>query len=194
MSNTKNPGQTNNPKISVNKKGAKRVRGGHLWIYKSDLVRIEANGGDIVTVVDEGNNFIGRAFYSDRSEISLRIFTTQNVTIDKDFWKQKGIDENELNISDGSGLSPQNRITTHAQVEILKYAKSKAWFLSFYNSLPEYNGMKIKSGTIKDVKGYCGYHKAKDGKEYIFSFLVNNYNGPSSSLVNKMYKVLDVLK
>ena len=120
--------------------------------------------------------------------------TDSGVAIVKDFWKQKGIDEHELNISDGSGLSPQNRVTTHAQVEILKYAKGKSWFPSFYNSLPEYNGMKIKSGTIKDVKGYCGYHKAKDGSEYIFSFLVNNYNGPASGLVNKMYKVLDVLK
>ena len=54
--------------------------------------------------------------------------------------------------------------------------------------------MTMKSGTIKDVKGFCGYHKAKDGKEYIFSFLVNNYNGLPSGLVNKMYKVLDVLK
>lgn len=76
-------------KISVNKKGAKRVRNGHLWIYKSDLVRIEANGGDIVTVVDEGNNFIGKAFYSDKSEISLRIFTTRNETIDKEFWRRR---------------------------------------------------------------------------------------------------------
>jgi D-alanyl-D-alanine carboxypeptidase/D-alanyl-D-alanine-endopeptidase (penicillin-binding protein 4) len=120
--------------------------------------------------------------------------TDSGVAIVKDFWKQKGIDEDELNISDGSGLSPQNRVTTHAQVEILKYAKGKDWFPSFYNSLPEYNGMKIKSGTIKDVKGFCGYHKAKDGKEYIFSFLVNNYNGSASGLVNKMYKVLDSLK
>ncbi|MBX7172119.1 MAG: class I SAM-dependent rRNA methyltransferase [Pyrinomonadaceae bacterium] len=75
-------------KISVNKKGAKRVRGGHLWIYKSDLVRIEAEGGNIVTVVDEGNNFIGKAFYSDKSEISLRIFTTKNEEVDKDFWRK----------------------------------------------------------------------------------------------------------
>lgn len=75
-------------KISVNKKGAKRVRGGHLWIYKSDLVRIEANGGDIVTVVDEGNNFIAQAFYSDKSEISLRIFTTKKEEINKEFWRK----------------------------------------------------------------------------------------------------------
>lgn len=75
-------------KVSVNKKGAKRVRGGHLWIYKSDLVRIEANGGDIVTVVDEGNNFIGQAFYSDKSEISLRIFSTNREEIKKEFWRK----------------------------------------------------------------------------------------------------------
>lgn len=112
----------------------------------------------------------------------------------KRFWVAKGIDEDELNIYDGSGLSPLNRVTTHAQVEILRYARGKSWYSSFYDALPEFNNMKMKSGTITDVKGFCGYHKAKDGKEYIFSFLVNNYNGSSSALVNKMYKVLDVLK
>jgi serine-type D-Ala-D-Ala carboxypeptidase/endopeptidase (penicillin-binding protein 4) len=120
--------------------------------------------------------------------------TDSGVVIVKKFWKEKGIDEDELNILDGSGLSPLNRITTHAQVEILKYAKTRDWFPYFYNALPEYNGMKMKSGTIKDVKAYCGYQKASDGNEYIFSFLVNNYNGPSSGVVGKMYKVLDILK
>ena len=120
--------------------------------------------------------------------------TDDGVKIVTDFWKQKGIDEDELNISDGSGLSPQNRTTTHAQVEILKYAKGKDWYPYYLNGFPDYNGMKMKSGTIRDVKGFAGYHKAKDGKEYIFSFLVNNYNGRTSSVVSKMYKVLDELK
>jgi D-alanyl-D-alanine carboxypeptidase/D-alanyl-D-alanine-endopeptidase (penicillin-binding protein 4) len=120
--------------------------------------------------------------------------TDDGVDIVTNFWKQKGIDENELNISDGSGLSPQNRVTTHAQVEILKYAKKQSWFPYYYNAFPEYNNMKMKSGTIKNVKAFCGYHKAANGKEYIFSFLVNNYNGTSSGVVNKMYKVLDLLK
>ncbi|HZI53873.1 MAG TPA: D-alanyl-D-alanine carboxypeptidase/D-alanyl-D-alanine-endopeptidase, partial [Chitinophagaceae bacterium] len=96
--------------------------------------------------------------------------TDSGVAIVKEFWKGNGLDDDELNIFDGSGLSPQNRVTTHAQVEILKYARSKSWFPSFYKSLPDYNGMAMKSGTIKDVKGFCGYHKAKDGTEYIFSF------------------------
>lgn len=120
--------------------------------------------------------------------------TDSGVAIVKKFWKGKGLDEDELNIYDGSGLSPLNRVTTHAQVEILKYAKTKDWFPYFLKSLPDYNGMTMKSGTISDVKGFCGYHTAKDGKEYIFSFLVNNYSGKTSGVVGKMYKVLDELK
>lgn len=76
-------------KAFVNKKGAKRVRSGHLWIYKSDVQRVEAEGGDVVSVYDEGKNFVGKAFYSDSSEITLRIFTTGNETVDKEFWRKK---------------------------------------------------------------------------------------------------------
>jgi 23S rRNA (cytosine1962-C5)-methyltransferase len=76
-------------KAFVNKKGAKRVRNGHLWIYKSDVLKIEATGGDIVSVFDEAKNFVGKAFYSDSSEIALRIFTTKDETIDKEFWRKK---------------------------------------------------------------------------------------------------------
>jgi D-alanyl-D-alanine carboxypeptidase/D-alanyl-D-alanine-endopeptidase (penicillin-binding protein 4) len=120
--------------------------------------------------------------------------TDSGVIVVKNFWKQKGIDADAINIVDDSGLSPQNRVTSHAQTEILKYAKSKDWYPYFFNSLPQYNGMVMKSGTIRGVKGFCGYHRSKKGKEYIFSFLVNNYNGSPDALVKKMYKVLDILK
>ncbi|MBI5373611.1 MAG: D-alanyl-D-alanine carboxypeptidase/D-alanyl-D-alanine-endopeptidase [Sphingobacteriales bacterium] len=120
--------------------------------------------------------------------------TDSGLAIVKRFWEEKGLDGGELNLYDGSGLSPLNRVTTHAQVEILRYAKTKEWFPYFYAALPEYNGMKMKSGTISDVKGYCGYHQAKDGRDYIFSFLVNNYSGKSGLLMGKMYRVLDELK
>jgi len=120
--------------------------------------------------------------------------TKKGVEIIKNFWKEKGIAPTELNIVDGSGLSPLNRVTTHAQVRVLKYAMGQPWFKGYYDAFPQYNGMKMKSGTISDVKGFCGYQKSNDGNEYIFSLLVNNYNGSSSSLVQKMYEVLDELK
>lgn len=120
--------------------------------------------------------------------------TDKGITIVKNFWKEKGIPATELNMVDGSGLSPLNRITTHAQVMVLNYAATQPWFKGYFNAFPEYNGMKMKSGTINGVKGFCGYQKSKDGNDYIFSFLVNNYNGASSAVVQKMYKVLDELK
>ncbi len=120
--------------------------------------------------------------------------TDTGVVVVKDFWKSKGIDPDELNIVDGSGLSPLNRVTTHAQAEVLKFAKQQPWFSSFFDALPIYNNMHMKSGTIRNVKGFAGYHTAKNGKTYIFSFLVNNYNGSANGLVRKIYKVLDVLK
>ena len=120
--------------------------------------------------------------------------TEKGLEIIKKFWKSKGIDTMQLNVQDGSGLSPSNRVTTKAEVQVLQYAKRQSWFKGYFNSLPEYNGVKMKSGTIKDVKGFAGYHTSKAGIQYIFSFLVNNYNGSSKALVQKMYKVLDELK
>jgi serine-type D-Ala-D-Ala carboxypeptidase/endopeptidase (penicillin-binding protein 4) len=120
--------------------------------------------------------------------------TEKGVAILKNFWKEQGLAPTELNMVDGSGLSPLNRVTTHAQVEVLRFAKNQNWFAGYYDALPLYNDMKMKSGTINGAKGFCGYHRSKDGTEYIFSFLVNNYNGSASALVRKMYAVLDVLK
>jgi len=111
-----------------------------------------------------------------------------------DFWKDRGIDPEALHFYDGSGLSPQNRTTTKAQVTVLQYAKKQPWFKEYYDAFPVYNNTKMKSGTINRVKGYCGYQKSKEGKEYVFSFLVNNYNGSQLGLTRKMFKVLDNLK
>jgi len=140
-------------------------------------------------------NLYGEALLKTMAYKSTGTGTTDaGVDVVRTFWKQKGIPDAELNIVDGSGLSPLNRVTTHAQVSVLLYAREQPWFDGFYASLPVYNGMKLKSGTIHGAKGFCGYHKAKDGKEYIVSFLVNNYNGAAPALVKKMYTVLDVLK
>lgn len=77
--------------VYVTQKGAKRARFGHLWIYKSDVSRIDETvaGGDVVTVFDESKNFIGKAFYSDSSEITLRLVTTRNEEINRDFWRER---------------------------------------------------------------------------------------------------------
>ncbi|QMU28934.1 D-alanyl-D-alanine carboxypeptidase/D-alanyl-D-alanine endopeptidase [Adhaeribacter radiodurans] len=120
--------------------------------------------------------------------------TESGLEIIRNYWKQRNIPESELNMVDGSGLSPLNRITAHAQVSILQHALQQTWFKSFYASLPQLNNMKMKSGTIHGVKGFCGYHTSSNKHQYVFSFLVNNYNGSSPEVVQKMYNVLNCLK
>ena len=75
--------------VRVNKRGADRVRQGHLWIYKSDLVDAEAGGGSIVSVKDERGNFIGQALFSDASQIALRFLTQSNEAIDREWWRRR---------------------------------------------------------------------------------------------------------
>jgi D-alanyl-D-alanine carboxypeptidase/D-alanyl-D-alanine-endopeptidase (penicillin-binding protein 4) len=120
--------------------------------------------------------------------------TDKGIDILRDFWSANGIEKSALHIIDGSGLSPQNRVTTAAEVKVLQYARTRPWFQSFYHALPLYNGMKMKSGSIGGARAFAGYHQSKGGKEYIFSIIVNNYDGAAGNVVRKMYKVLDLLK
>lgn len=120
--------------------------------------------------------------------------TSRGIEIIRDFWNKKGIEKSALNIIDGSGLSPANRITTKALVQVLEYAKDKKWFISFYNALPEMNGIKMKDGYIGGVRSYTGYVKSRSGQEYTFAFIVNNFDGSAGAVREKMYKVLDLLK
>jgi len=63
------------------------VRRGHLWIYRSDLARADAEGGSVVVVRDERGNFIGQAIYSDASQIALRFLTQSDEEIDREWWR-----------------------------------------------------------------------------------------------------------
>jgi 23S rRNA (cytosine1962-C5)-methyltransferase len=75
--------------VQVNKRGADRIRHGHLWIYRSDIVAVDAEGGQIVSVKDERANFVGQSLYSDSSQIALRFLSLKKEVIDSDWWRQR---------------------------------------------------------------------------------------------------------
>ena len=120
--------------------------------------------------------------------------TDSGVNIIKNFWSKNRIERSALHIIDGSGLSPANRITTDALVTVMQYAKKQSWYPSFYNALPEQNGIKMKSGYIGGVRSYTGYIKSKSGAEYTFAFIINNYDGSPGAVREKMWKLLDIFK
>jgi len=61
--------------VAVTRRAADRVRAGHLWVYRSDVVGGGAGlaPGGLVTVVDGRGIPVGSAIYSSASEIALRM-------------------------------------------------------------------------------------------------------------------------
>lgn len=111
----------------------------------------------------------------------------------KEFWKSKGINAAMINFADGSGLSPQNYVAARAEVQSLLWSQKQPWFKEFFEGFPtQANGMKMKSGTMKDTKSFAGYHTAKNGKKYVFAIIINNYQGGNIS--NALFEVLNELK
>jgi 23S rRNA (cytosine1962-C5)-methyltransferase len=71
--------------VVISPRGVERLRSGHLWVYRSDVRSARAEPGAVVRLVDERGNFAGRAFYSDQSQISVRLLTREDVVIDRAF-------------------------------------------------------------------------------------------------------------
>ena len=64
----------------ITRRAAERLRAGSLWVYRSDVERVqpaELAGGALVTVVDGRGIPLGTALYSDASEIALRMVSRQ---------------------------------------------------------------------------------------------------------------------
>jgi 23S rRNA (cytosine1962-C5)-methyltransferase len=65
----------------VNHRGALRLRGGHLWVYRSDLVPpAEAAAGALVHVRDDRGLHLGSALYSSASQIAIRLLTGDEIS------------------------------------------------------------------------------------------------------------------
>lgn len=66
--------------VKVSIRGAKRLREGHVWVYRSDIV--SADGippGAMVCVGDERGKFLGTALYSSSSQIAIRMISREAV-------------------------------------------------------------------------------------------------------------------
>jgi 23S rRNA (cytosine1962-C5)-methyltransferase len=69
------------PVITVNQRGAARLRGGHVWVYRSDLMLpAEASPGALVQVRDERGKRLGSALYSSASQIAIRLLSSEEIT------------------------------------------------------------------------------------------------------------------
>ena len=80
-----------NPTVRITRKGVDRWKAGHPWIYAADVEPVPAAllGGEVVRVEDHRGWFLGLAFYSRESKISLRWLSWDDVAIDREFFKAR---------------------------------------------------------------------------------------------------------
>src|SRR5688500_17191124 len=69
--------------VTISPRGEQRVRGGHPWIYRTDVLDVDAAPGDIVQVLGPRRRTIGYALFSDRSQIPIRMLTHGEVPADE---------------------------------------------------------------------------------------------------------------
>src|SRR5690242_13294196 len=74
----------------IRKRGADRIKRGHLWVYRSDIINTEgAEPGSIVQVKDERGTILGKAFYSSKSQITLRLVVRGDAETDSGFFRKR---------------------------------------------------------------------------------------------------------
>jgi serine-type D-Ala-D-Ala carboxypeptidase/endopeptidase (penicillin-binding protein 4) len=126
--------------------------------------------------------------------------TAAGIEVIYEFLKNAGVKTSGVYIEDGSGLSPLNAINAKALSELLFYMKTRgAYFTEYLHSFPDpgregtlrtcfrdeifSTSLQAKSGSMTRVRSYAGYLTTKSGRELVFTFIANDFSGPSRHIV-----------
>jgi len=64
------------PKLKISARGATRLKSGHVWVYRSDILSTDnIPPGALISVTDHRGKFLGTALYSSSSQIALRLIS-----------------------------------------------------------------------------------------------------------------------
>jgi len=67
--------------VKISPRGADRIKSGHVWVYRSDVLNPDAiPPGALVKVADERGKFLASALYSTASQIAVRVLSREPVT------------------------------------------------------------------------------------------------------------------
>jgi len=142
------------------------------------------------TVNKRSNNFMAEQVIRTVGRVALGDGTIQGGTaaITRFVETALGLAGAEVEIYDGSGLSPLNRVTARSMVRLLEYATDSPFWPSFWTTLPESGApdgirrmlgtpaegrVRAKTGTISQVSAFSGYVTTVAGERLAFTILNN---------------------
>lgn len=132
---------------------------------------------------------------------------SQGIEYIEDYLKKNKIITNnkEVQITDGSGLSQRNFISTNIMTKFIRHQNKVNPNLKEYLARSGYHGTlknafktktlkgKIygKSGSMGNIRAYNGILLTNSGKELAFSIMVNNYTATSSDVYLHIQNLLE---
>ncbi|MGD0709925.1 MAG: D-alanyl-D-alanine carboxypeptidase/D-alanyl-D-alanine-endopeptidase [Bacteroidales bacterium] len=132
--------------------------------------------------------------------------TSNGVQLVKQFWKDKGVDLTGFVMKDGSGLSPDDKVSPRQLAEIMRAYLKDSMFPVFYNALPvagrsgtiekifkgtiAENNLHAKSGYMIGLRSYTGYVYNKKNKLLTFGIIVNSHTASADEMRSMLEKIM----
>lgn len=123
-----------------------------------------------------------------------------------DFFKAHNLECTGVRVVDGSGLSRLNRVTTDFVCRFLTEVSHMPIYNDFSMSLgkigesgtvknmltnlPKEIDMRVKSGSMDDVRGYAGYVTTTKGELLCFSIVANGFDCSGAQAKQKLEKII----
>lgn len=117
----------------------------------------------------------------------------------REFLHQAGVDDSDLALDDGSGLSRNDMITANTTVQLLTFMSKHRYFAQFRDALPiagvdgtlrtrmrgtpAEGNLRAKTGSLSSVASLSGYVTTAAGEHLAFSMMLNNY--PDAAAVRR---------
>ena len=118
------------------------------------------------------------------------------------YWQGKGLDV-DLTMLDGSGLSRSNRISASTLASVLyRTLNDEKIAVEFFETLPKSGEtgtlgkvfrnapasmqLTAKTGSMRSIRSLTGQFVTKNGKEIVFSIIINGYSGGGYSMWKKI--------
>ena len=116
--------------------------------------------------------------------------TDAGLWVEQNVLKALGIEEGEVILSDGSGLSRDDLVTPRAVIQLLRYVSQQPWGVDYIATFPIAgvdgtleNRMKdtaasgrilAKTGSLEHVRAMSGYATTVHGEHLVFTIFGNN--------------------
>ena len=77
--------KTDGPVAVISQRAADRLRAGHVWVYRSDVLELPDDAPHLLPVADQRGILLGTALYSSASEIALRLVSTDLIASESEW-------------------------------------------------------------------------------------------------------------